>query len=392
VDVNLGGDRLAGSTLRGVVTGRYLFGTAMPKRPVKWTLRRSPVFGPPRELTERFTDSRFVFVGSPAGITEEHQPAAGNDGVLDDRGELALDLETLRDAGVPYVYTLEGDVEDVSRQHIANRASLTVHPAPWYVGLRRPPFFVDQRSGFETAVVALTPQGVPAAGVPVSVTLTQVQWHSVRRSEGSGFYTWDTERREVDAGSWNVISAEQPVPIALTFPGGGSFVLKAVARDEDGRSSITQTSFFVTGAGYTAWTRYDHNRIDLVAERATYRPGETARIMIQSPWEQATALITTEREGVRSYQRVALKSTQETVGVPIGEEEIPNVYVSVLLIKGRTTTDGADDGSDPGKPSFRLGYLQLRVDDRTKRLDVTVEGRPGRIPARPRGASGYRRA
>ena len=35
-------------------------------------------------------------------------------------------------------YTLEGDVEDVSRQHIANRASITVHPAPWYVGVRRP--------------------------------------------------------------------------------------------------------------------------------------------------------------------------------------------------------------------------------------------------------------
>ena len=43
--------------------------------------------------------------------------------------------------------------------------------------------------------------------------------------------------------------------------------------------------------------RFDHNRIDLVPERKTYKPGDTARIMIQSPWEQATALVTTEREG-----------------------------------------------------------------------------------------------
>ena len=64
-------------------------------------------------------------------------------------GELPLTLDTEREAGVPYVYTLEGDVEDVSRQHIANRASLTVHPAPWYVGVQQPPYFVEQKDGPE---------------------------------------------------------------------------------------------------------------------------------------------------------------------------------------------------------------------------------------------------
>ena len=31
--------------------------------------------------------------------------------------------------------------------------------------------------------------------MPVDVKLTQVQWNSVRRAEGNGFYTWDTERK-----------------------------------------------------------------------------------------------------------------------------------------------------------------------------------------------------
>ena len=58
--------------------------------------------------------------------------------------------------------------------------------------------------------------------------------------------------------------------------------------------------------------------------------------MIQSPWEQATALLTTEREGIRTYRQFALTSTQQSVTVPITEGDIPNVFVSVLLIKGRT--------------------------------------------------------
>ena len=69
----------------------------------------------------------------------------------------------------------------------------------------------------------------------------------------------------------------------------------------DGRFAVTRTSFYVLGSGYTAWQRFDHNRIELVPEKSRYRPGDTARIMIKSPWESATALLTTEREGVRSF-------------------------------------------------------------------------------------------
>jgi hypothetical protein len=194
----------------------------------------------------------------------------------------------------------------------------------------------------------------------------------VRRAESGGFYTWDTERRVVDAGSWTVTTGGEPVALSAPVRSGGSFVLTARAQDAEGRSTTTTTQFYSLGAGYTAWRRYDHNRIELAPERQTYTPGDTARIMIQSPWEQATALLTTEREGVRTHRRFALTSTQQTVTVPITEADIPNVYVSVLLVKGRTRADVPDDGSDPGKPAFRLGYVELEVEDASKRLTTTV--------------------
>ncbi len=392
VDVALKGtaSAVAGEALTGTISARYLFGAAMGARPVSWSFSKTPAYDAPRAITEKFQTSRWTFVGYPeddedrrlSGEVRREQARLGR------AGDLPLTLETRRDAGVPIEYTLEGDVEDVSRQHIANRATIRVHPAPWYIGVRRPPYFLDQKTGLKTEIVAVALDGSPYAGVPVKVTLTQIQWQSVRRAEGNGFYTWDTERKQVPAGTWTVTSAADPVPLDIPLANGGYFVLEATGTSGDGRSAVTRTSFYVLGDGYTAWARFDHNRIELVPERKTYKPGETARIMIQSPWERATAIVTTEREGIRTYRPFTLTSTQQSISIPIDENDIPNVFVSVLLVKGRSNppppaaaseTPSAEgqkapeqDTSDPGKPSFRLGYVELKVEDRTRRLTVAV--------------------
>ncbi|MCA1648989.1 MAG: hypothetical protein LC753_01535 [Acidobacteria bacterium] len=385
VDVTLtAAHAIAGAPLKGVVSSRYLFGAPMGARPANWVLSKTPLGDAPAVVRERFPDDRWLFVGWSEQSTPESGEVRRDAASLTPTGELALTLDTKLDAGVPYSYTLEGDVEDVSRQHIANRASVTVHPAAWYVGIRKPSYFVEQSHGLKTEVITVTPDGRVAPGVPVTLKLTQVQWQSVRRAEGNGFYGWETERKEVPAGTWTVTTAADPVPLDIPLPNGGYFLLEAVARDDGGRSTVTRTSFYALGDGYTAWARYDHNRIDLVPERKTYKPGDTARIMVQSPWERATALVTTEREGVRSHRQFPLTSTQQSITVPITEDDIPNVYVSVLLIKGRTVAPSApaadtpagpaaeNDSSDPGKPSFRLGYVELKVEDATKRLTVAV--------------------
>jgi len=363
---------IAGAKLDGTILGRYLFGAPMSSRPVKWTYSKSPVYDVPRKIAERFPEDQWHFLGEPYDSYRSRTVIETKEQKLNAKGELKLSLATDLTAGLPWAYTLEGDVTDVSRQHIANRTSLRVEAAPWYIGLRRLPYFGEAGKGIDTTVVAAALDGTTTAGVNVEVNLVRVQWNSVRKAEGHGFYAWETERKEVPAGTWTVTTQAQPAPLHIPLENGGFYNLIATAKDAEGRSTTTRTSFYAIGAGYTAWERYDHNRIDLEPEKKTLRPGETARIMIKSPWERATALLTTEREGVRTWRQFELTSTQQTITVPITEKDIPNVYVSVLLLKGRTK-EGVEDESDPGKPAFRLGYTELTVEDATKRLQVDVK-------------------
>jgi hypothetical protein len=372
VDATLASDRpIAGADMRATVDARYLFGNALSRRPVTWSVTRQPDLSIPAEIHDKYPGDKYAFSYYPQ-VDRADARVAGETAALDASGKLTVNVPSARGADFAYRYTFEGDVEDVSRQHIANRASVVIHPAPWYIGLRRPAYFANVDTGTDVDVVAADLTGKAVPGVSVMLTLVHIQWNSVQRAEGGGFFTWDTERVEKPAGEWPVTTTATPVNVKIPVPEGGSYLLRAVATDADGRSTRTEVYFYGLGKGYTAWERYDHNRIKLEPEKKTWKPGETARLMIQSPWETATALMTVEREGIRHYERFALTSTQQTVTVPITEADIPNVYVSVLLIRGRTSNDLGRDGSDPGKPAFRLGYAELLVEDSTKKLGVKV--------------------
>src|SRR6185295_6791993 len=136
----------------------------------------------PAAIRERFPEERYAF-GYYPDRDRNAERVAGAEASLDGAGRIQVTAAAARDVDYAYRYTVEGDVEDLSRQHIANRASLVVHPAPWYVGIRRPAYFVDTSAGTNVDVVAVDLQGNLTAGVPITITLTKVQWNSVRRAE-----------------------------------------------------------------------------------------------------------------------------------------------------------------------------------------------------------------
>jgi uncharacterized protein YfaS (alpha-2-macroglobulin family) len=229
VDANLAGESsLAGTKLKGVVTGRYLFGGAMGGRDARWTYTRAPLANVPSAVTDGFPLDRYVFLDEEREDRGDRsaETVLGREGKLDAQGQIELDLDTDLKSGRPYQYTLEGEVTDVSRQAIAGRASFRVDPAPWYVGLRRPAYFAEVKTGVDTEVVAVDLAGKPAAGVPVTVVLTQVQWHSFKRAEGRVSRLGDGAQGD-RAGRWR---SPPPPPAAARARRGRRLLVRATRR------------------------------------------------------------------------------------------------------------------------------------------------------------------
>ena len=218
-------------------TARYLFGSAMAQ--AAGALVADATAGPsrcPRPFIETFPDERYAFGYYPDGERRRGARVAGADAhARRRRAARRRAADATRDVDFAYRYTFEGDVEDVSRQHIAEprRASSCIRrrgtsacAARLLRRHRRP-----ARAWTSSPSIS---RRAPSPDVPVTLTLTRVQWNSVRRAEGGGFYTWDTEEVEMPAGEWTVTSAADagdrsrfPCPKAATT------CSRATAKDAD---------------------------------------------------------------------------------------------------------------------------------------------------------------
>src|SRR5262249_1376912 len=183
---------IAGAKLSGLVSGRYLFGAPMAERDVRWTWTRRPIGTVPPAVRERFPEEQWEFLPRWEARIRELETLESKEEKLDASGEVRSELPTRADSPWPFEYSFEGEGTDVSRQKIAGRAAYRVDPAPWYLAVRRFPFFADAGKTVSTEIAAVDLAGNPQPDVHVSVELHQVQWHAVRRASGRGFYTWET--------------------------------------------------------------------------------------------------------------------------------------------------------------------------------------------------------
>jgi uncharacterized protein YfaS (alpha-2-macroglobulin family) len=77
--------------------------------------------------------------------------------------------------------------------------------------------------------------------------------------------------------------------------------------------------------------------LTLISDKAAYAPGETAEILIPSPFsgEQA-ALVTVERGRIIEREVINFDGSSTLYRLPLTENYAPNIYVSVVLVQGRT--------------------------------------------------------
>jgi uncharacterized protein YfaS (alpha-2-macroglobulin family) len=293
--------------------------------------------------------------------------------VLDQVGTARTTIPRLPLPATPQDLLVEMEFRDPAGEVRTAAAAVPLWPASWIIGIQ-PDSWVASKDRLKAWVAVLDLTRRPVAGAPVRVEVYQRQYLSHRKRLVGGFYAYEhvEEVRRLGPFCAGVTDARGRFLCEGKPPADGNLILQASASDPAGRGTGAYQEVWVAGSEEWWFAAQDHDRIDLLPERKRYEPGETARLQVRMPFREATALVTVERGGILEASVVPLTGKEPVIEVPVRPEYAPNVYVSVLAVRGRVGGPQPTALVDLGKPAFKLGVAELRVGWRAHELKVQV--------------------
>ncbi len=354
-----------GESLRALIEARYYAGGAASHAKVHWTIHATPFgFSPEVPGWWRWAAGDYGWMW-----TSEPKLIAEGDAVTDRAGQFLLELPAALDALSDDTaigsqsWTIAATVTDESGFPVTNEGALTVHATRFYIGLK-PRSWVAQ-AGQETLVdlLALDWDAQPVTDQDVSISLARRTWKYIPAKEPYGSPTWTHTDSVVDTLTVTTDAAGK-AEIALTPPRSGPYVVLAESQDSSGKTVRSETYLWVSGPEAAGW-QMPEGQIKPVADAESYRVGDTARVLVPTPFTAPyEVLMTVERGGILSVQRFTAQETNPLIEIPIVDAYTPNVVVSFVAVKGV-------DAANP-VPDVRIGMVELKVEPVEKILTVEV--------------------
>jgi len=295
------------------------------------------------------------------------QPLSQGEGVTDAEGRMTFNVPAdISKFSQSQRFTFDITILDANNQNVSTQASAVVHKGALYVGLRPQEYVAVAGKSSLVDVLAVDTASQPVAGTEITLVANRINWYSVREQAEDGNFYWTSRAEKTPVYTTTVTTDDAGAGVFRWTPDeGGEFKIEAVARDRGAHTIRSAAFVWASGSDYVNWRQENNDRIELVADKDTYTAGETAQVLVASPYQgPVKALLTVERDNVLSHEVVDLTGNSQVLPLKISSEHAPNIYVSVVLVKGM-------DAVDP-LPSFKMGLKQLKVSVADKQLQIVL--------------------
>lgn len=390
-------ERLRGEDVNAVISTNYFFGGPLAGADVSWNLLAENYRFKPAQLGNySFDDADDPYICFDCWWYYPEpfpQSILSGSGATDAAGQLPVTIDGQQiDEALErgsYRLILEGTATGPDNQFISGRNTIILHKGDYYIGLSPQENVAD--AGQETAVdlVAVDWAAERLPNKTLDVQIVRYDWvNTFIEAGGGGYWSYETQKELVD--TFTLTTDDQGEAIArFTPPQGGSYQI--IAQDaaslvddagqevilSDGQTgklaaSAIRSSIFVWVAGEddVSWRRENHDRLTLISDKAEYAAGETAEILIPSPFEgDHIALVTVERGRIIEQDVIPMTGSSQIYRLPVTEQYVPNIYVSVVLIQGR---EGPQSGDAPRLADYKVGILPIDVTPSAQVLNIKL--------------------
>jgi len=235
-------------------------------------------------------------------------------------------------------------------------------------------------------MLALDAAGKAYTGLDMTVRLIKRDWNSVLQASAftQGTAKYVTQEIDRTLEERHVTSTDAPQTLNLAATEAGIYVVEVTAADRLGRRQTLRVDCFMAGDTPVTWSRPPAKTVMLTTDKNDYAPGENAMLLIESPFQNARALVVTEQpEGRFDYDWVDVANGVGRTTLPVQKEQMPRFPVHVLLMRGRLAgpPPSAIAPFDQGKPTTLAATAWIKVRPVQNRANVTFEAPATARPA-----------
>ncbi|MFQ5490749.1 MAG: MG2 domain-containing protein [Phycisphaerae bacterium] len=327
------------------IEAKYYFGEPVVDAKVRCTVyraRRRPHFDWPtpwpwyfeRVLGGWAGDARFRSILPPGWYPHRRQrDLVGTfDLATDAQGLANLRLETRAlqsDPQADLTYEIDAEVTDSSRRTITGTGQVAVTHAPFVIRLQ------PQRNIYQPGdTVRITVKAQAPNDEPVSLDGT-FRVHRLHREVSSKDKNPNTPQLRLGESI-----LEREVHIDQTGRGSlkwvadqeGPFRLVVASRSADGTEVSGFVDLWIARQG-GRYAHYAYRDLEIALDRASYSVGDTAKILINTRFDDAYVLLTAEGDDLYDYRLIYVGGGSQVVEWPIRRNCTPNFELSATLLR-----------------------------------------------------------
>ncbi len=318
---------LEGQPIKATIDARYYFGEPVANAKVKWVVHTSTYWpmGRGEADDEAGADQEGENPDADQGDTYGGEQEREMSGVLDADGKLQIEFPTRIDSKKQdLVYRIEARVTDAGNREIAGHGFALATYGSFFL-TADPDSYVYTKGSIATVTVTAQDYDKKPVQTPFRVEMNRWDW---RKGAGPSVAT---ARGQTDASGKGQVK--------LTIPDAGEFRVRVIATTPEKREVETTAYLWAPGES-PWWSGSAQERVQIVPDKKTYQPGDTAHVLIVTGKEPAAVLVTAEGNGLYSGQ-VIRSAGSITVDVPIKPEYAPNFYVGAVFIRDNKLYQGS---------------------------------------------------
>ena len=381
-EVDLHGPAEAGtdSEFKIELMAKYYAGGLVAGRPVRWRVTQFPYTHMPKARQGYFYSSDGRFSGNER-LSSNTTLERNN--TTDDQGAASIEVNPAAEpTSSPRSYIIEATVTGADDQTVTQTHRVIAVPAV-VLGLKLPRF-VERAKSVHAEVIAIGPKGDLLAGQNIKLRLIKREWHSHLRagdfSQAQAKYVTEVVDKKIH--ETQISSDKQPKAIPLKLEGAGVYVVEVESQDRLGRAQVVAVDFYASGDEPVTWSRPPSEVFKITPDKNQYAPGETAHLVLESPFQQAQALAIIEAPEGNRYQWLSVNNGAATVNVPILKNQVPRLPVHVVLMRGRLpgVKPARLSRVDLGKPATVAATVYLEVKPTAHQLKVELDYPPKAKP------------